>query len=234
MNGYDPAADLGDALDELTAPVTPAAAGTSRAPGIAPPRRTPRSDTSDTSDTTAATPTDAAAPPVNLSPADLEPSAETGKDPVAPTAAPTPAAAPAVPAKRGRGRPRQDKEPGRSTSAHLPAGLVDALMLRRLSEQAAGRRFVLSDWVDAAIMSLPTTAKALLRELDRYGSELNIGLVARDDGWKATRLLSLRLSAAADQHLDRAVLELFRGDRNRVTRQDLIGVAIVRALATMS
>jgi hypothetical protein len=142
-------------------------------------------------------------------------------------------------AQRAPTRPdalRRGREAGRpggetvATTVRLPVGVVEAMTLRRLSAAAEGGRFVINTFVNDAAAALPTNAGALAKELDRYRDRLNLGLTRRDPGYTPTRLVALRLSAAVDAALDRAVLELYRRDGTKVDRQSLIAVAILRSM----
>jgi hypothetical protein len=99
-----------------------------------------------------------------------------------------------------------------------------------MAEASRGRRFVLNEWVMEAIGELPAGAPALIRLIDEHFESLNIGIVARDPGWKSTAALPLRVSAEADRALDTARYELYRRDGTKIDRQDLIGVAILNRL----
>jgi hypothetical protein len=131
--------------------------------------------------------------------------------------------------RRGRGRPARSA-PARLTSAQIPAPLVEALTLRRLGEAAAGRRFVVAEWVNSQILALPTSAGGLARLLDTHAARINLDRAPRTDGWTPTRLLSLRLTGEADQHLNRLVLVLYQRDMRMVERQTLVALALVVGL----
>jgi hypothetical protein len=144
------------------------------------------------------------------------------------------AVAPVEPRARKRGRPARASGPARGSTAALPAEIVETLRLHRMAEAAKGRRFVLNEWVMEAICNLPGSVAALSRLIDEHYDALNIGVVARDPGWKPTAALPLRVSAAADLVLDTARYELYRRDGTRIDRQDLIGVAILVRLTQES
>jgi hypothetical protein len=225
MSGWDPAHDTAAALDSFTAP--------SRAVAPPPPRRTvseprdvPEPDADDGGDHDAAT-TAGEVGETGSEPADAPPEVETDTA-AAREQAPAGARQDSRPARRGR--PARGDGPRRTTTAQVPAGLAEALTRRKLSEAAEGRKFVINDFICDQITSLPTGGTGVARELERWGDHINLGVVARDPGWKPTQVIAVRLTAAADRALDRAVFDLYTKDANRVDRQDLIAVAIVRGL----
>lgn len=128
-----------------------------------------------------------------------------------------------------RGRPGRTEQ-SRGTSAQVPVPLADALTLRRLSETAVGRRFVVNDWLNDQILALPTPINHLLKALGEHADAINLGRAARTEGWTPTKLVAMRLTERADQHLSRLVLTFFQSEGRQIDRQTLISLAISRGL----
>lgn len=132
-------------------------------------------------------------------------------------------------AKRTRGRPtnRAGGQLRRTSKARIPAELVKMLKRRKTSAAACGQRFVISDWVAQAVGDLPTAPGPLLRLLERWAGELNLGLREGEEGWNPVDVFSTGLPPETEMRIWQMVDGLLERDDLAVKRQDLIALAIL-------
>ena len=119
----------------------------------------------------------------------------------------------------------------RNTSAELPQSLLDDLEIHVLTEAAAGRRFIVRDRVEAALMDLPVHASTLVRHLERHQSRLNWQLRPSDPTYKASGRFGIRVSEDAVQRIAKLQLELRRNGKS-ASKQDLLGLSIIFSLGS--
>jgi hypothetical protein len=117
----------------------------------------------------------------------------------------------------------------RNTSADLPLSLLEELNLRVLSEAAAGRRFVVRDQVETALMKLPVTGTSLKRLLDRHYGRLNFQVRPSDPDYKPSGRFGIRISESAVQRIALLRLEFLKQGMD-VSLRDVLGIAIISAL----
>lgn len=119
------------------------------------------------------------------------------------------------------------------TSFRLPVQISDELRRMLLDERRQGRRLRLQSYINEAIEALPGDADALIDLIDTFGDELNIGILAGEEGYKYETSLSLNLTQQNSERLGDLVEVLL--DRGLlVGRKTLVGVAVVSRLRTGS
>jgi hypothetical protein len=251
--GSDPHADqLGSLLAELNSPVVTDTDRVVTGPPARRPVQAPqpvrRTDTGDSGDTRGdTTGTDA---PVDAGLTDHADDtggpAETGRtSDVASTAADdagtTPSRTAATPAMTITQRPRaplprtfgrartQDAET-LLTSASIPSHLLRELQRRQLEERTVGRQLRIGRYLNDAVRSLPSRPTDLAAALTAHADELNVGRTSRDEGWRPMTTKGIRLDADANAHLDKLILSFYDKYDTQLTRNQLIGLALLRAL----
>jgi hypothetical protein len=144
--------------------------------------------------------------------------------------APAPPAAARGSLPRTFGRTRRQSGPRLTTSAALPEHLLRELQRRRLEERYAGRQLIVDRYINDAVRALPVRAADVFRDLNDHADELNIGRGQRDEGWRQMTSKGIRLDADASTHLDKIILAFYDKYDEQLTRSQLIGLALVRAL----
>lgn len=209
MSGYDPMKEVGDVLDEATAP--------NRSIAIAPPPRRAIEHHAEP----------AAAPVVEVA---TEQPTE-----VAVTAVPEPEPE----TRRGRrttgGETRSVSTvgaAGRTTTGMIPASIAERIQRLRLDADVEGRSFNLTAFFAAAIEGLPTDAVGLQRDLERYQAQINIDRRFGDDGWLPETRLAVRIGPDQERTIALAIRNLYERTGRRHHKQDLWTLALLRHLAT--
>jgi hypothetical protein len=125
---------------------------------------------------------------------------------------------------------QQRKEPGLLTSASLPVGLLRDLERLQLEERAGGRQLRVGRYINDAIRALPPRPAEIARELAAHADELNIGRTSRDEGWVPVTTKALRIDAEVSALLDKIILAYYDKFDQRLTRNQLVGLALARTL----
>lgn len=128
-----------------------------------------------------------------------------------------------------RGRPAK-ADATRTTTAELTLELVESLRLLRLQEQASGRRWVQTEWLDAAVLALPTNMPALGRLLDTHGVAINLDVPTRSESWRPTTQVTLRMSETAFERLNKLKLLMYQRERRLIGTGMLLALAIASSL----
>jgi hypothetical protein len=100
-----------------------------------------------------------------------------------------------------------------------------------LEERNRGRRKRLQSFINEAVTDLPADAEALIDLIDTYGDELNIGILAGEEGFKYEISISVNITQEVSAHLGELV-ELLLDQGLSVGRKTLIGVAVVHRMRT--
>lgn len=206
MSGYDPAAEIAAALDEV---VKPAAARTLQ---VAPP------------------PPPAVSTPL-LSSGLVD---EAGPKGHADAPAVDAARARGVAAARSPRRASSalsasaKSAPSRNTTTTVPAPLLERLQQLRLDREVAGRPLRVVDVFNRAVQALPSDPKELTAELDRRRSELNLDRRPGDDGFIPEARFATRVSSTTEHEVALRVRALYQYLGRRIDRQDLWALALVR------
>jgi hypothetical protein len=186
---------------------------------------------------------EATAPPRRTRAVSIEPPQRAEPAPQPPVAPSSPPSAP-LPAPRTRrttGRPgvegqppsRPGPAPVRSTSAIFPLPLLDRLHRLRLDRDVEGRPFNLTVSLAGAIDDLPEDAPALIGELDRYTPTLNIHKRKGDHDYLPEGRLAFRLADSQERKIARLVRTFYDATGQRIDKQDLLGLALLRLLADL-
>lgn len=203
MSGYDPLAEISDALDEVTA-------APNRSIGIAPPPPPPPPTTPLTSPTEE--PAIAAAP---AEPAPARPAATPPRSLVRRRAPDSRLAA------------RGATESMRNTTTTIPRPILDRLQQLRLDRDVTGRPLRIVEVFNEAIQNLPTDPKELVGELERNLHQLNVGRRPTDDGFIPEGRFATRLSAESERHLATVIRSLYTYLGRRIDRQDLWALTLL-------
>ena len=108
--------------------------------------------------------------------------------------------------------------------------LLDRLQRFRLDRDVEGRPVNQTAFFNAAVLDLPAAAEEVLGLFARHAGDLNVGRRAADDGFLPEGRLALRISPEAERHLALIIRDLYDRTGRRYDRQDLWGLALLRAL----
>jgi hypothetical protein len=117
------------------------------------------------------------------------------------------------------------------TSFRIPVELSEEMRKLLLEERNRGRRKRLQSFINEAVTDLPADAEALIDLIDTFGDELNIGILAGEQGYKYEISISVNITHEVSAHLGELV-ELLLDRGLAVGRKTLIGVAVVHRMRT--
>ena len=117
------------------------------------------------------------------------------------------------------------------TSFRIPVELSEEMRKLLLEERNRGRRKRLQSFINEAVTDLPADAEALIDLIDTYGDELNIGILAGEEGYKYEISISVNITHEVNAHLG-GLVELLLDQGLAVGRKTLIGVAVLHRMRT--